>query len=327
MLDSWRLRLLAELAALGTIRAVAESLAMSPSAVSQQLAVLERETRTELLERSGRRVVLTPMGRILAGHARDVLDRIEAAEADLAELGSTPTGVVRLASFASALRALVVPALVRLRGRFPGVHVVTRELEPHESLPALARGEVDLAVVADFGDGAVPVDPQVDRVPLAEDPLVLVLPPDHPVATDGPGGAGLGALAGEHWVLDDPETHLADLVTRLCRRAGFEPEVTGRYRSYGVMLQQIEAGLAVTVLPCLAVDDRYRVVARPLDPAVTRRILAAVRRPRAARPAVRAVLDALTPPGGTHPSLREGYPSPAARDGSRRGGGSGTRGS
>lgn len=292
-LDPGRLRLLAELADLGTVRAVAANLMMSPSAVSQQLAVLEREARTKLLERHGRRLVLTPAGLRLVGHAREILDRIEAAEADLAELGAEPVGPVRVAAFSSALGSLVIPALGRLAERYPRLTPVTIELEPQESLPALRRGECDVAVVADFLDGSMPLDDEIVTVPLTSDPLVAVLPAGSaPVTT-------LTALAGHRFVLDSANSYLSHLVLRLCRQAGFEPEVVGHYRSYALLLQQVEAGGVVTVLPGLAADDRYRVLACPVEPSVRRQVSVAIRAGTRPRPAVQAFIAELQTPAVT----------------------------
>jgi DNA-binding transcriptional LysR family regulator len=232
---------------------------------------------------------VTPAGVLLAAHARDILARIAAAEADLAQRRADPVGVVRIGSFASGLHALVLPAARRLRLDHPGLHLDITELESHDSLPALRRGDLDLAVTIDFGDGWLPVDDRLHTIPLAGDPLVMVLPRDHPAA-----GApiALSTMADQRWALDQPGSYLFDLVVRLCRQAGFEPTVTGRYASYALLLQHVEAGLAVTALPSLAVDGRYDVVTVPLLPAV-RRTIHAVLPGVAPLPAVAAVLDAL----------------------------------
>ncbi|MFC4948523.1 LysR substrate-binding domain-containing protein [Pseudonocardia sp. GCM10023141] len=295
MLSPWRLRLLTHFESLGTVRAVADALDMSPSSVSQQLTVLEQESRTALFERHGRRIALTPAGVRLAVHAREILRRIETAEADLAEQRSEPVGDVRIASFSSALHALVLPVAARLRSRHPRLRIVATELEPHDSLRALRRGDVDLAIVYDFADGWLPVDDQLHRVRLTSDPVVVVLPADHPLAADGP--VELAALAGERWVMDHPGCYLCELVVRLCRRAGFEPVVAGRYGSYSLLLEHVQTGLAVSALPALAVDERYDVAVRELADAPVRTIFAAVPAAPAPQPAVRVVLRELTARG------------------------------
>jgi DNA-binding transcriptional LysR family regulator len=285
------LRLLTHLERLGTVRAVAEALDMSPSSVSQQLTVLEQESRTVLFERHGRRIALAPAGVRLAAHAREILRHIETAEADLAETRAEPVGDVRVASFSSALPSLVLPMAARLRRRHPRLRIVTTELEPLDSLRALRYGDVDLALVYDFADGSLPVDERIHLVPLTSDPIVLVLPSDHPLAGSAP--VELAALAGERWVLDQPPCSLCDLFTRLCRRAGFEPVITGRYASYTLQLEHVQAGLAIAALPALAVDRRYDVAVRAITGTPTRDIFAAVPAGQTPQPATQLVLREL----------------------------------
>jgi DNA-binding transcriptional LysR family regulator len=289
-LNPWRLRLLADLATYGTVRAVAQRGNLSPSAVSQQLTTLERETRTALLERTGRRVRLTAAGMLLAGRAREILAAMDAAEAELRRLADEPAGTVTVAAFQSAVQALAEPALARLAARHPDVSVVLLELEPHESMPALRRGDVDLIITtADFAGAEL--SPEIDRVPLATDPVVLVLPPEHSLTSAE--SVALEACAQQRWTFDVAGSYMSELATRLCREAGFEPVVICRFNNYMLALQHVENGRSITMLPKLAVDPRYRVVTRPLNPPLTRRITAAVRRPAALRPEVTAVLSAL----------------------------------
>jgi DNA-binding transcriptional LysR family regulator len=290
-LNPWRLRLLSQLQSLGTVRAVAAAAMMSPSSVSQQLAVLEAETHTKLLERTGRRIRLTPAGTVLAAHATALLDRMDAIEAELAGLTTTPAGLVRLAAFPSALQTFVTAAIRSLGARYPAITLDVSELEPHRSIPALHRGEFDVVVTFDFADGSQPIDPAITRIPLTADEIVLVLPAGHPAAGTAP--ADLAELRDEAWSLDQPGSYLSDLLLRACRKAGFEPRVTGRFSSYGVLLGHVEAGLSVTLLPELAVDERYRVVTRPLAPAPRRQIMAALRRTATSRVAVEKTVAAI----------------------------------
>lgn len=137
-LNPWRLRLLEALDRVGTVRAVAEEQRLAPSTVSEQLALLEAEVRTTLLERSGRRLRLTPAGRLLAARSRELLDHMDAIEAELAELSAEPVGHIRVASFASALTSLVLPAAVALSRSHPRLALELLELEPHESVDLVA---------------------------------------------------------------------------------------------------------------------------------------------------------------------------------------------
>ncbi|MET0424543.1 MAG: LysR family transcriptional regulator [Actinoplanes sp.] len=289
-LNPWRLKLLTDLATYGTVRAVAQRGNLSPSAVSQQLATLERETRTVLLERTGRRVRLTAAGLLLVGRARQILAAMDAAEAELRGLADEPAGTVTLAAFQSAVHALAEPAVARLAERHPDVTVVLLELEPHDSMPALRRGDVDVIITtADFVGAEL--DPAIDLVPLTEDAIVLVLPLEHPLTAYE--SIGLEACADQRWTFDVAGSYMSELATRRCREAGFEPAVICRFNNYMIALQHVEKGRSITLLPRLAVDPRYRVTTRPLTPPVTRRITAAVRRPSTPRPEITAVLTAL----------------------------------
>lgn len=294
MLNPWRLRLLAQLEALGTVRAVAQAANLSPSSVSQQLAVLETETGTQLLERTGRRVALTSAGLILARRARELLDHMDTVEAELRGFGDEPSGLVRLGAFQSAVHTLAVPAVSRLARAYPHVDVQLKELEPHASVPALRAGDADLVITTtDFGE--LPLGPDLDLLAVATDPILLVLPPDHPMAGRGP--ADLAAFADEPWAFDIPQSYMANLALRLCRQARFEPWVVGRFSNYMLTLELVEAGRAVALLPGLAVEaGRYRVATRELATPVTRTITAVIRRGAPPRAAVHVVLNALRPP-------------------------------
>ncbi|MFF2851060.1 LysR substrate-binding domain-containing protein [Streptomyces sp. NPDC058001] len=297
-MNPWRLRLLSLLDTLGTVRAVAHAANLSPSSVSQQLAVLETETGTQLLERTGRRVRLTSAGLILARRARAILDHMDSVEEELRGFGEEPAGLVRLGAFQSAIHTMAVPAVTRLAREHPHLDVELLELEPHESVPALRVGEADIVITTtDFGE--LPLGPDLDLVPLATDPIVLVVPPEHPAA--GRGTVDLSAYADEPWAFDVPQSYMAHRALRLCRQAGFEPRVVCRFSNYMMTLRHVEAGLAIALLPGLAVDHRYHVAIRELATPVTRTITAAIRRASPTRAAVRAVLDALRHPEALPP--------------------------
>ena len=289
-LNPWRLRLLVDLEAHGTVRAVAQHANLSASAVSQQLSVLERETSSQLLERTGRRVRLTAAGVILARRAREILAQMDAAEAELRGLDDEPVGTVTLAVFQSAVHSLAVPAVSRIARRHPDVEVVLLELEPHESMQALRRGEVDVIITnTDFASAEL--NPAIDLVPIGADAVVVVLPAGHPGTAHET--VDLGTCADQRWTFDVTGSYMSDLATRLCREAGFEPRVVCRFNNYLIALQHVEAGLSIALLPSLAVDPRFDVVTRQLRPPVPRRIFAAVRRRLTSQSAVNAVLEEL----------------------------------
>ncbi|MEU9507171.1 LysR substrate-binding domain-containing protein [Micromonospora sp. NPDC048170] len=289
-LHTARLEMLSLLDSLGTVRAVAAALRMSPSAVSAQLSVLEAEAHTELLRRAGRRVQLTTAGRTLARHARIILDQIKAAEADLQGLSGQPAGPVRLAAFSSAVRAVAIPLAARLRQTHPKIDLEVSELDPQASHPALRRGDYDVIVTADFVDGSMPLHPDVHAIPLLTDEIVLVMPPSR-ATSDAP--VDLADFADAAWSVDMPGTYLSNLVTSTCRQAGFEPIVAGRFVSYELLLAHVEAGMSVSLLPEMAVDRRYHVATRPLRRPLTRHVYAAVRSRSALTAACQIVLDEL----------------------------------
>lgn len=290
MLNPRRLRMLGLLDDLGTVRAVAEALHLSPSTVSQQLALLESETRSRLLERSGRRVHLTRAGATLARRGREILDRMAEAEAELRSLNNEPIGTVRLGVFQSAIHTLAVPAATRLAGTHPHLHVELIESEPHESGPGLAAGELDV-VVTTTDHMAFPWDRDLDIVPLGVDQVVLVLPENHPLALRRV--VDLAACSAETWACDRAGTYMADLTQRLCREAGFEPRVACRFGNYLLMVQHVAAGHSVALLPALAVPAHAGVITRELTGPVRRHIAVVTRRGGAPRSAVEAVVGAL----------------------------------
>lgn len=311
MLDPWRLRLLSQLASLGTVRAVAEAARLSPSSVSQQLSVLEREVDAKLFERAGRRLRLTPAGTALVRHARVILDQMDTARAEVVSLNGAPAGRVRVGAFTSAVNTFVLTAAQRLRERYPRLRIDIWELDPLDSLPALRRGECDVVVTADFIDGSVPIDDDVLHTRLAEDRIVLV--GNHTARSPADRPVDLNDFRERPWSAELPGTWTHELITRTCRKAGFEPDITGLFASYGPLLAHVEAGLSITLLPELAVDPRYRVTASPLREPMLRHITAAVRASSADRPAVSTTVEALrqsAQDGGTQDS--------AAQDSARR---------
>ncbi|MGJ9411261.1 LysR family transcriptional regulator [Aeromicrobium sp. CF4.19] len=285
-----RLRLLVQLETLGTVRAVALAVNQSASSVSQQLAVLETEAGTALLERTGRRVRLTTAGHVLVGRSREILDLITETEAELRVLGDEPAGIVRVAAFQSAIHSLVVPTSTALRAAHPLVEVHVEEREPHESTSTLLRGDADIAVTTtDFLD--LPRHRGIHLVPLTTDAIVLVAPRGHWVERQEK--VEPAALAEESWVLDVEGSYMSDLTTRLCRHAGFEPRVVGRLNNYLLTLRHVETTGTVALLPALTLDPGHDVVAREIVPRTVRRITAAVRTSSTPRASVGLVLDAL----------------------------------
>jgi len=184
VLDLYRLRLLRELHRRGTITAVAQALSFSPSAISQQLATLERETGVRLLEPAGRRVRLTPQAEVLVEHAEVLLADMERAETALARSVGDTAGTLRIAAFQTAVMTLVPAALLELRLHHPDLRVEITELEPDEAVPALVAGDFDLVIAEEYPDQPLPQMSGTERANLLTDPLLLVTPaawPEQPI--------------------------------------------------------------------------------------------------------------------------------------------------
>jgi len=291
MLDLHRLRLLRELEARGTIAAVADALRFTPSAVSQQLSVLEREAGVPLLERAGRGVRLTDAARVLVTHADVLLERAERAEAALAAASGIVAGRARIASFQSAALHLAVPAMHALAQEAPALRCELVEAEPEQSLPTLPLGEVDLVLGDEWQHQPLPRLRGIDREDLLDDPVFLVLPAAHPTARRHRRAVPLGELAGEPWTTGHRDTRSGweEVIVRTCRElGGFEPDIRHRPIDSAVAIALVAHGLGVTLLPALALGDHAGVVRRPTP--VTRAIFAATRAADAARPSTQALV-------------------------------------
>jgi DNA-binding transcriptional LysR family regulator len=294
MYDVRRLRLLRELAARGTVTAVADALAYTPSAVSQQLAQLERDAGVPLLERAGRGVRLTEAGRRLAGHADAIMARMEAAEADLAGLSGRAAGRLRVACFQTAAAALVLPALMSLQAQHPAIQPELLDVEAEESLPGLRLGEYDLVVAEEYDHAPRRRDPALERAELGLDHMLVALPGSHPLA--GQERVPLGELAGELWVTARDDTLFAAMVARACRAAGgFEPDIRHRSNDLRLLFELVAREQAVALIPALGKGWVIPgvVVRPPAGPPLDRRIFTAVRRGTGARPTIRALQQAL----------------------------------
>ena len=295
MLDVRRLRVLHAVSAYGSVTAAAAALGYSAPAVSQQLGALEREVGMTLTERAGRGVSLTPAAQILVGHTDTLLARLDAAEADLAALRDQIAGRVTLAAFPSAAASLVPAAWAALADSAPQVRLDLTEMEPEESLPAVLRGETDVAVAHEYDLLPRPLDPLFERRELLDDPVVLATPADSALSLARLGPVPLAELAGQPFLAPRQATSCAEMIQRACARAGFVPRVVARASDFQVLLSLVAAGAGVTLVPGLAarwLPPRVRLVP-PADP-VTRRVFTVSRRGGDRKPAVRVVLDALS---------------------------------
>jgi DNA-binding transcriptional LysR family regulator len=300
-LDLRRLRLLRELHQRGTIAAVADALQFTPSAVSQQLGILEREAGVPLLERAGRGVRLTDAALVLVDHAEALLERAGRAEADLAAASGTVAGRARIAGFQSVMLRLALPAMSELAREAPRLRCELIEAEPEDSLPQLALGDVDFVLADEWHHEARRLPAGVERHDLMSDTVRVVLPVRHPVARRYKDELPLSELAGEPWATGHPHMGWEDLTERTCRRlGGFAPNIHHRANDAKVSLALVARGLAVALLPDLPLMDRHPGVAvRSIKGGpVERAIFAATRTADAARPSTRVVLSAVRKAAG-----------------------------
>ena len=299
MLELRRLRLLRELSERGTIAAVADALQFTPSAVSQQLAILEREVGVPLLERAGRGVRLTDAALVLVEHADALLERAALAEADLAAAAGTVTGRGRIAAFQSVSLRLAAPAMEALARDAPRLRCELLEAEPEQALPALALGDVDLVLGDEWQHQPWRLPVGLDRHELLRDPVNLLLPARHPAARRHKDAVPLAELAGEAWTTGHVGMAWEELTQRICRQhGGFDPDIRHRTNDAIVSLALVARGLAVTLLPDLALPARHPGIAlrRIAEAPVERAIFAVTRSSDAARPSTQALLAAIRDP-------------------------------
>jgi len=286
MIDLGRLRALHAVASYRTVLAAADALHCTPSAVSQQLAKLERETGTTLVEKDGRRLRLTEAGRVLAAHAERVLATVDEAEAALAAHRDTVIGRLTVAAFPTACRALLPGALQRLEAEHPQLATGLVEVNPHEGLDMLHRGHVDLAVLDDWPEAALHYPSGIACATLGLDVADLIVPDAHPVT----GRTTLAELRDERWI----STNAGDICHEWLIRVlpGVQPDF--HVGEFETQLTLIAAGLGIAIIPRLArppLPPGVRVV--KVDPEPNRRVVVAWRETAAARPAIRAAGEAL----------------------------------
>lgn len=285
-----RLRLLRELARRQTVTAVATALNYTVSAVSQQLALLEREAGTALYERRGRGIALTEAGLVLAEHAQRILAAVEEAghamEAARAGVGTTLTAGV----WASVASTLVPSALGILARDHPGVIVRTRELAPEDTTGAVRDGTLDLAFVIDYSSYPMARVAELTREPIAVESLHAVVPKGW-VDDDT---VGLADLAAAPWVLAHARSHFGRAVRLACREAGFDPDIRHEAGEQSTALALVSAGLGVTLASDLGLGVTADVDVLPLTDELTRTISVAYRERDAARRPLQAFVAACT---------------------------------
>jgi DNA-binding transcriptional LysR family regulator len=258
-LDVRRLRVLREVASHGSFSAAADALAFTQPAVSRQIATLEAEAGTRLVDRTARGVRLTPAGELLVEHADAILGRLATAESQLEALAELDAGRLRLGAVPTASATLTALAIAAFVQDHPGVELRLIEGRSNETLPLLAAGEIDLAVVTDAG-ADVPADVQLEH--LMDDPFFVALPREHPLAAERE--LRMEDLREETWI---EGRHCADALLKAAHDAGFEPRVAFDSAEWLGKQGLVAAGVGITLIPTLALGSvRDGLVLRSLGP-------------------------------------------------------------
>jgi DNA-binding transcriptional LysR family regulator len=291
MLDVRRLRVLYEVGRRGSFSAAADSLGYTQPAISRQIALLERETGTTLIERGPGGARLTDAGELLARHAESILSRLQDAEEELDELLGLQAGRLRMSTLTSAASTIVPPAIVEFRKRLPAVELSVSMIDPAGVLSVLRSGEIDLALINDDTHFELP---DIETVHLFDEPMLIALPEDHPLA-DHP-RVNLPELARDRWMLGTT-TSCPDATRFLhsCHAAGFEPDIAFHNDDYTAILGFVAAGVGVAPIPEMVARHAPKHVAvRVLGPVtLTRPILASLPAGYRPRPAS-AMLEVLS---------------------------------
>jgi DNA-binding transcriptional LysR family regulator len=271
--------------------AVSEALYVSPSAISQQLTLLEQEVGASLIERRGRGVALTAAGQVLVEHAERVFAELETAKADIQKLENLVAGDIRIAAFPSVAAAIMPSAIRDLKRQHPLLNIGFDEMEPEESLSALRMWQTDIAIIDDLNVLAGALDPGIETVPLAEDVFLVMMGREHPLAEKP--DVTLNELRDESWVIDTASSNYTSMITQACQGSGFDPRIVARCKGFEVSVALIREHCGISILPGLrASRDLTDVEVRPLKPEIRRRISLAFRKGQGHSPLIRAVVRA-----------------------------------
>lgn len=289
--DLHRMRLLKELAHRGTVSSVATALSYSSSAVSQQLAVLEKEIGAPLLVPDGRGVRLTPQADILVRHTSTILEQLESAEAEIAAAMRTVVGTVRLATIQTAALAWAPEVLSSLAATHPSLRVQLTQAEPEVAIPGLLARQFDLVCDEAFADfpAARPSDTHLEAI--GADPMRLAF--REPPAGLASFETKLEDFADYPWVMELPGSPHRQWAVAACRKAGFEPRVEHQTSDSVVQAELVARGLAVAFLPDLLwVGRRPTFHLRWMATSHTRTVVTTCRAGSQSHPSIGAVRNA-----------------------------------
>ncbi|MET9375735.1 LysR family transcriptional regulator [Streptomyces sp. NPDC002992] len=290
MQDLVRLAALVAVAEDGSITRAAARLGYTAPALSQQLAKLEREAGAALLVRHHRGARLTPAGELLVTRARRVLDEMERARHELAQLSGLSGGRLRVGTFTTVGIHLLPPVLSAFRRAHPDVELTVAEYEPPGGVVAVAEGQVDLALTHAYEPAeSAPLPPGVVLEPLLVEELVLVTAPGH-VLAEGSGRLPIAELAGQPLISSAPDHPPRRGVEGALARAGATPSVVCRTPGYALVCALVSAGLGVAVVPeMVAAMASSPLGVRTLEPTSFRRTISVAHRGEQSGPAARSL--------------------------------------
>ena len=301
MHDLRLLNVLREVALRGSFSAAAESLAYTQPAISQQIARLEKHVGVKLIEREPRGVRLTPAGEVLVRHTERVMAQLAAADEELQDVAAQARGRLRIGSFATAAGTIVPRAVAAFRPLRPAIEVEISLLDPHESIPAVRRGDLEIAITEEGGfEGEVDTGGlQIEH--LLDDHMWVSLPVDHPLATRPT--VDLVDLRDEDWMFACLSGTCADsnVVLRACRDAGFQPRIAYQSDDYFAIQGLVASGMGVALIPGLGLaSTRDDVAVRPVKGRPPHRRVAAVTASEPTGGAIPTMLECLRDAGALY---------------------------
>jgi DNA-binding transcriptional LysR family regulator len=294
MHDLRLLSVLREVALRGSFSAAAESLSYTQPAVSQQIARLEKQVGVKLIEREPRGIRLTPAGEVLVRHTERIMAQLAEADEELLDVAAQARGRLRIGSFATAAGTIVPRAVAAFRPLRPAIEVEISLLDPHESIPAVRRGDLEIAITEEGGfDGEVDTDGlQIEH--LLDDHMWVSLPVDHPLATRR--AIELADLRDEDWMFACLSGTCADsnVVLRACQDAGFQPRIAYQSDDYFAIQGLVASGMGVALIPGLGLaSTRDDVAVRPVKGRPPYRRVAALTAGESAGGAIPTMLECL----------------------------------
>lgn len=287
------MRMLRAVARQDSVTAAAQALHYTPSAISQQLSALEAQIGAPVLERVGRGIRLTLVGRVLVKHADILLAAEQQARAEVEQVRQSQAAELTVGVFATVAAGLLPSVVAELAEHHPQLHLNTREVDPEDAVADLQHGQLDLAFLVDYPDAPQTWPANLRVIPLATDHLHLAAPAGQFNST---GGVDLVDLAGYEWIISGPQTSYGRAVQTACQRAGFDLHITHQVDEQATALAMVSAGMGITLMSDLASQafQPHDVDMLPLASPITRRILLAHHQALTDRPALQVAIASIT---------------------------------